>query len=94
MTKKTKATETVELKNSGVAVIYIGRSRVMPGESIEVGAEMLDTDGVQFLISRKELVISGNAELTAEIREKNLKRKKADPTEGKSQKEVEDGGEY
>lgn len=89
-----KAKNTVTLINSGVAVIYIDRNRVMPGEEIEVPASLVECDGIQYSITRKELTIKDNAELNAEIVEKNIKKKKKDPTDGKTQKELEDGGEY
>lgn len=91
---KAKASATVTLINSGVAVIYVNRQRVMPGEEIEVSAELLEAESIQFLIARKEFTIKDNADLNAEIIEKNTKKKKADPNEGKTQKELEDGGEY
>ena len=89
-----KAKDTLTLINSGLAVIYINRNRVMPGEEIEVPASLVECDGIQFSITRKELTIKDNAELNAAIIEKNIKKKKKDPADGKTQKELEDGGEY
>lgn len=84
----------ITVVNTGLAAIYIMRERVLPDEEMTIPAEILEAGSLDFLISRGELAIKDDAAQTARIAEKVNKRKKKDPTEGKTQKELEDGGEF
>lgn len=89
-----KKSELVTLVNTGLCVIYIGRDRIMPGESIDVEAEALETEAMEYFISRGEFTVKDNSALTEEVKTRANSKRKKDPTEGKSQAELEDGGEF
>lgn len=82
------------LVNTGLALIIIDRVKVMPGKEIVVSKEVLERQGTKALISEGKLTIKDESDLNAEIAEKfNAKRRK-DPNEGKTKKQLEDGGEF
>lgn len=84
----------ITLVNTGLSALYINRVRLLPDEEIEVSEDRISEPSFMFLISRGELAIKDDSAKTAEIKAKAAKTRKKDPTEGKSQKELEDGGEY
>ena len=100
MTKeaKTKSKEAIEnrvcLVNVGVALIFINGEKLMPDQELEVDASILNTSGIEYLFGQGALEIKDDRDGTEEIRERVLSRRKKDPTAGKSQKELEDGGEF
>ncbi|EBH2608651.1 hypothetical protein FKF61_21810 [Salmonella enterica] len=82
------------LVNTGVALIIIDRVDVMPGNEIVVGEEVLERQGTKALMAEGKLTIKDNSDLNAEIVEAFKSKRKKDPNEGKTKKELEDGGEY
>lgn len=86
--------ENVILVNSGVCNLIIDGEVVKPDAEIEVSAKFLELPGFETLISRGELTIKDNTEANKEVKERVKKRKKADPDEGKTVSQLEDGGEY
>lgn len=84
----------VTLINSGVALIIFGERRVMPGEEIEIPVESLKLSGVEYHFGQGTLEVKDDYDLTQEIKRGIIERRKKDADSGKSQKEVEDGGEY
>lgn len=88
-----KATNFI-LSNKGLCSIYFNGERYMPGEEFEATKEQLENQGVRSLIVRGDLVIKDNSDLNDEIIETMHKKRKASATEGKSLKQLEDGGEY
>lgn len=84
----------VTLVNRGLCVVYFGGVKALPGEELEVTAEDLELSSIESLISRGVLEVKDNAEKNDEIKEKSRSRKKKEPADGKSIKELEDGGEY
>lgn len=81
------------LVNDGACVIHFGGKRVMPGESFEVDADALKNQGIVYSICRGELSVKGNPDLTKQIKEEAYSKRSKDPYEGKTLKELEDGGE-
>ena len=88
------AKEKFTLVNTGVALIIIDRVDVMPGKEIVVGGEVLERQGTKALMAEGKLTIKDNSDLNAEIVEAFKNKRKKDPNEGKTKKELEDGGEY
>lgn len=84
----------VTLVNSGLSAIFIGRTRILPDEEIEIDADSLTTSGIEYLVFRGELSVVSDKSAEKEIKERVSKRVKKDPNEGKTLKELEDGGEY
>ncbi|HAC8812661.1 TPA_asm: hypothetical protein G0I71_21795 [Salmonella enterica] len=82
------------LVNTGVALIIIDRVDVMPGKEIVVGEEVLERQGTKALMAEGKLTIKDNSDLNAEIVEAFKSKRKKDPNECKTKKELEDGGEY
>lgn len=81
------------LVNEGLCVIHLGGVKLMPGQSVEVEASFLKNQGVIYSICRGELVIKDNQALTKQIKEDAYSKRSKDPHEGKTLKELEDGGE-
>lgn len=86
--------ETVTLVNTGLCMIIVGDVNLMPGQEMEIEKDKLETSAFQYLISRGEAAVKDNSALTEEVKAKANARRKKDPTEGKSRKELEDGGEF
>lgn len=84
----------ITLVNTGVALIIIDRNDLMPGKELVVKDEVLARQGTKSLIAQGKLAIKDNRDLNAQIIEEFEKKRKADPTEGKTKKQLEDGGEY
>lgn len=84
----------ITLVNTGVALIIIDRNDLMPGKELVVKDEVLARHGTKSLIAQGKLAIKDNRDLNAQIIEEFEKKRKADPTEGKTKKQLEDGGEY
>lgn len=84
----------ITVVNTGLAAIYINRERILPDEEMTVPAEILETSAFEYLIGNGELSIKDDSAKTKEIKEAVNRKRKKDPTEGKSQKELEDGGEF
>lgn len=82
------------LVNTGVALIIIDRVDVMPGKEIVVGEKVLERQGTKALMAEGKLTIKDESELNAEIVEAFKNKRKKDPNEGKTKKELEDGGEF
>ena len=96
--QKTKATEATEervaIVNVGTALIFINGEKLMPDQEIEIDVAQLKTSGVEYLFGQGVVVVKDNSALTNEVRARIEARRKEDPTAGKSQKELEDGGEF
>lgn len=94
--KKTEAEteERVAIVNVGTALIFINGEKLMPDQELEIDVAQLKTSGVEYLFGQGALVVKDNSALTDEVRERVEARRKKDPTAGKSQKELEDGGEF
>lgn len=84
----------ITLVNTGVALIIIDRHDLMPGKELVVKDEVLARQGTKSLIAQGKLTIKDNSDLNAQIIEEFESKRKADPTEGKTKKQLEDGGEY
>lgn len=84
----------ITIVNTGLSAIYINRVRLMPDDEIEIEEAELNTSGVEYLIHRGEISVKNNKALNEEVKGRVAKKVKKDPFEGKSQKELEDGGEY
>lgn len=80
-----------KLINTGVCVIFIDNEMLKPNDEIVVDDEQMDR--FESLISRGELTID-NFKANQKVVEKATAKRKKDPTEGKSRKELEDGGEF
>lgn len=94
-TKNTEAAEErVAIVNAGTALIFINGEKLMPDQEIEIDVAQLKASGVEYLFGQGALVVKDDAALTNEVRERVEARRKKDPTAGKSQKELEDGGEF
>lgn len=94
-TKKTEATEDrVAIVNVGTALIFINGEKLMPDQELEIDVAQLKASGVEYLFGLGVLVVKDDTALTNEVRERVEARRKKDPTAGKSQKELEDGGEF
>lgn len=91
---KEKNVEKMILVNDGVCTIFFKGDRYMPGDEIEVEAHELENKGIESLIHRGDLIIKDNSAATAEIKDRVESKRKKDPKEGKSRKELEDGGEF
>lgn len=84
----------ITLVNTGVALIIIDRVDVMPGKEITVAESVLERQGTKALMAEGKLTIKDNSDLNAEIVEAFKSKRKKDTNEGKTKKELEDGGEY
>lgn len=84
----------VTLINRGLCVVHFASVSAQPGQEFQIEAADLELPGFESLISSGVLEVKDNAEKNEEIKEKARSRKKKDHTEGKSIKELEDGGEY
>ncbi|EDV3179130.1 hypothetical protein CSP48_004043 [Salmonella enterica subsp. arizonae] len=80
--------------NTGVALIIIDRHDLMPGKELVVSEEILERQGTKSLIAQGKLTIKDNSDLNEQIIEDFKNKRRADQTEGKTKKELEDGGEY
>lgn len=80
-----------KLINTGVCVIFIDNEMLKPNDEIVVDDEQMDR--FESLIARGELTID-NFKANQKVVEKATAKRKKDPTEGKSRKELEDGGEF
>lgn len=80
--------------NTGLALIVFGAARVMPGEELQLTEEDLKLSGIEYHFGMGALEVKDDYERTQEIKRAIVERRKPDPDAGKSQKEVEDGGEY
>lgn len=83
----------ITLINTGICAIVINGELIMPDEEVKVDESTIELQGFAFLFARGELEVKDNAKLTKKIKESLLKAKKPDSLEGKSLKELEDGGE-
>ena len=86
--------KTITLINEGVCTVFFKGDRYMPGDEIEVSENDLQNKGIESLIYRGDLVIKDDSKATKEVKERVEKSRKKDPSEGKSRKELEDGGEF
>lgn len=86
--------KTVTLVNSGVCSIFIKGDRYVPGDEIEVLESDLETSGIEMLIARGDLKVKNDDEKTEAVKERVSKSKKPSAADGKSKKELEDGGEF
>lgn len=86
--------EKIIVVNTGVCAIFAKGVKLMPGDEIEITEKDLSLPGFEALISKGEMTVKDNSALNAEIVERANKKKKKDPTEGKSVAELEDGGTY
>lgn len=94
-TKNTEAVEDrVTILNVGTALIFINGEKLMPDHELEIDAAQLKTSGVEYLFGQGALSVKDNAALTNDVRGRVEARRKKDPTAGKSQKDLEDGGEF
>lgn len=91
---KEKNVENVVLVNTGVCTIHFKGDRHLPGEEFEIKATDLQNKGIESLIYRGNLIVKDNSTATAEIKDRVESKRKKDPKEGKSRKELEDGGEF
>lgn len=86
--------KNVILVNVGVCTIYFKGDRHLPGDEFEVATADLENKGIESLIHRGDLIVKDNSAATAEIKDRVESKRKKDPKEGKSRKELEDGGEF
>lgn len=84
----------VIIVNTGLAAIHVFRERILPDQEMAIPESLLETDGIQYLISRGEIEIKDDSARTKEIKAEAVKNKKKSRHEGKTQKELEDGGVY
>lgn len=84
----------VILSNVGVCAIYFKGNRYLPGDEIEIAENDLTNQGIEMLIHRGDLVIKNDVDATDEVIKRAEGKRKKDPNEGKSRKELEDGGEF
>lgn len=94
MAETKKNDDMVTVVNSGVSLIVFGGVRYSPDAEFEVKKSDLEKSSFQYLIASGQLEIKDDSEATKEIRTKVNGSKKKDPDEGKTQKELENGGEY
>lgn len=86
--------KTVILSNAGVCAIHFKGDRYLPGDEMEISEKDIANKGIESLIHRGDLVIKDDSTATNEIKDRVEKQRKKDPKEGKSRKELEDGGEF
>ncbi|QVW27733.1 hypothetical protein [Hafnia phage Pocis76] len=84
----------ITIVNTGLCAIYIGADRILPDEELAIPEELLSADSIRALIASGELSVKDDSKTTKEIAAEVNKRRKRDPFEGKSIKELEDGGEF
>ena len=80
------------LVNDGACMIIFGDISLKPNEEMEVDSKELAL--FEHLIAKGIMKVKDNSALNEEITERANKKKKKDPNEGKSLKELEDGGVY
>lgn len=86
--------KSVVLVNAGVCSIYFKGERFMPGDEMTVTTSDLENKGIESLVYRGDLIVKDDAAATAEIKDRVDSKRRKDPKEGKSRKELEDGGEF
>nr|DAU08346.1 MAG TPA: hypothetical protein [Caudoviricetes sp.] len=86
--------DTFTVVNTGVCVIVWKGESYLPGAEFELKSEDLEKDGIVYLISKGKLEVKDNSKLNNEIKEKDSKKRRKDPTEGKTKAELENGGEF
>ncbi|QHR70176.1 hypothetical protein tunzivis_54 [Escherichia phage tunzivis] len=86
--------KTLKLKVTGVCMIIMDGKRYHHGDEIEIESDRINDSAIEYLIARGDVEVKDNSEINEQIKEKAEKKRKKDPTEGKSRKELEDGGEY
>ena len=86
--------DTFTVVNTGVCVIIWKGERHLPGDEFELKAEELENGGIAYLIANDKLAVKDNSKLNTEIKEKESKKRRKDPMEGKTKAELEDGGEF
>lgn len=86
--------KTLKLKVTGVCMIIMDGKRYHPGDEIEIESDRINDSAIEYLIARGDVEVKDNSEINEQIKAKAEKKRKKDHTEGKSRKELEDGGEY
>lgn len=90
--KKTAEDSVFTVKNTGVCIVHFKEHSAMPGESFEISDDDLSLPGVRSLIWNGSLSVTSHPEKQEEIKDSFTPKK--DPDDGKTAKQLEDGGEY
>lgn len=99
-TSETESNDVVDGKvlvtvvNKGLSLIVYGGERHKPDTEFQVERADLEKPSFQYLIGSDQLEVKNDSEATQEIKKKVNSRKKKDPDERKTIKEMEDGGEF
>lgn len=88
------AKNEIILVNTGVCVVATGEVILKPGEEMLVSAKELELPGFEDMIFKGVLTVKDNSAMNAEIVERARGKTRKDPDEGKTKKQLEDGGEY
>lgn len=89
-----KAKNEIVVVNTGLSAIYINRELVMPDDEFEIPSDYLELPAFESLFAVGSLTVKDDSAATKEVVERARAKAKKDPFEGKSRKELEDGGEF
>lgn len=82
------------IKNTGLCVMFFNGVKMMPGDEHEISEKDLKLPGIESAIARGELKVKNDEDLNEAVVERVAKKKKKDPDDGKTIKELEEGGVY
>lgn len=88
------AAKKIIIKNTGLCVMFFNGVKMMPGDEQEVAEKDLKLPGIESAIARGELKVKNDEDLNEAVVERVAKKKKKDPDDGKTIKELEEGGVY
>lgn len=88
------AAKKIIIKNTGLCVMFFNGVKMMPGDEQEITEKDLKLPGIESAIARGELKVKNDEDLNEAVVERAAKKKKKDPDDGKTIKELEDGGVY
>ena len=88
------AAKKIIIKNTGLCVMFFNGVKMMPGDEQEITEKDLKLPGVESAIARGELKVKNDEDLNEAVVERAKKKKKKDPDDGKTIKELEEGGVY
>ena len=88
------AAKKIIIKNTGLCVMFFNGVKMMPGDEHEISEKDLKLPGIESAIARGELKVKNDEDLNEAVVERVAKKKKKDPDDGKTIKELEEGGVY
>lgn len=88
------AAKKIIIKNTGLCMMFFNGVKMMPGDEQEITEKDLKLPGIESAIARGELKVKNDEDLNEAVVARAAKKKKKDPDDGKTAKELEDGGVY